>query len=153
MSADGPVDRCMACSANRGELHPPGGVIYDDGLWRLEHMLMPALLPGWLILKTVRHVESLSELTMAEAAALGPLLHRATKALEMATGADRVYTALFAEAVRHVHFHLIPRRDETPESARGPLIFTLPPAATEPTSEAVARNVADRLRAHHDTPA
>jgi hypothetical protein len=42
---------CMACRANRGELHPPGGVIYDDGLWRLEHMLMPAVLPGWLILR------------------------------------------------------------------------------------------------------
>jgi diadenosine tetraphosphate (Ap4A) HIT family hydrolase len=144
---------CMACRANRGELHPPGGVIYDDGLWRLEHMLMPAVLPGWLILKTLRHVESLSKLTMAEAAALGPLLHRATRALELATGADRIYSALFAEAVRHVHFHLIPRHDGVPESAHGPAVFTLPPEATEPACAAIARNVADRLRAHRDTPA
>ena len=135
----------MACRANRGELTPPGGVIWDDGLWRLEHQLMPAVLPGWLILKTVRHVESLAELSDAEARALGPLLSRATKALEFATGADRVYAALFAEAIRHVHFHLIPRPDSIPEAQRGPMSFTLPPMAQEPGCLRIAEHVRDRL--------
>jgi diadenosine tetraphosphate (Ap4A) HIT family hydrolase len=143
----------MACRANRGELHPPGGVLYDDRLWRLEHMLMPAVLPGWLILKPLRHIESLSELTVAESAALGPLLRRITAALEAATGAERVYTVLLAEAVRHVHIHLIPRRAGLPESCRGPRIFDLPPTAPEPACTAIARNVADRLRAHRAQPA
>ena len=47
---------CLACRANRGELSPPGGVIYDDGLWRLEHLLMPAVLPGWLVLLVAGHL-------------------------------------------------------------------------------------------------
>ena len=30
-------DECGTCRANRGEFPTPGGVIYQDGLWRLEH--------------------------------------------------------------------------------------------------------------------
>lgn len=169
-------ERCMACRANRGELHAPGGVILDDGHWRVEHMLAPAVLPGWLIVKTLRHVESLSGLTEAESAALGPLLARVTAALEGVTGAERVYTCLFAEAVRHVHFHIIPRRASLaptsqgwavfsglrahltgtalrlrPRAFRGPGIFFLPPTAAEDTCAAVGLRVADRLREHRDT--
>ena len=40
---------CMACDANAGRLKAPGGVIYEDDLWRVEHALSPALLRGWLI--------------------------------------------------------------------------------------------------------
>lgn len=143
----------MACRANQGELQPPGGVIWDDGLWRVEHMLAPAVLPGWLILKTVRHVESLAKITPAEAAALGPLLHRLTAALEAETRADRIYAALFAEAVRHVHFHLIPRRDTVSDAQRGPAIFFGTPAANSDACAALAARVADRLRSHQDRPA
>jgi diadenosine tetraphosphate (Ap4A) HIT family hydrolase len=146
-AVDGP---CIACQANEGRLHAPGGVIFDDGLWRVEHMLAPALLPGWLIVKTVRHVESLAELTHAEAGALGPLLTRATSALEAVTGADRVYAALFAEAVRHIHFHLVPRQDAVPARSRGPSIFDLPPKADLAACERLALAVADRLREHRD---
>ncbi len=143
-------DRCMACRANRGELHPPGGTIYDDGLWRVEHMLAPAVLPGWLIVKTVRHVESLAGLTPSEAAVLGPLIARVTAALERVTDAERVYSALFSEAVRHVHFHLIPRRASLAEAARGPAIFSLPPAATETACASIAARMGDELRAHDE---
>jgi diadenosine tetraphosphate (Ap4A) HIT family hydrolase len=149
--SDTPAGDCLACQANSGVVHPPGGVIYDDGLWRLEHMLAPAVLPGWLILKPLRHVESLTGLTPAEAAALGPLLVRATAALEAVTSAERVYSVLLAEAVRHVHFHIIPRTESVPESGRGPAIFSLPPAAPEERCAAIALAVADRLREHRDT--
>jgi diadenosine tetraphosphate (Ap4A) HIT family hydrolase len=141
----------MACRANAGEVQPPGGVIFDDGRWRVEHMLAPALLPGWLIVKPLRHVESLAELTPDEAAVLGTLLVRVTAELEAVTGADRVYTVLLAEAVRHVHFHLIPRTDTVPERMRGPSIFSLPPTAPDDRCAAIALAVADRLRAHQDT--
>lgn len=141
---------CMACRANRGDLHAPGGVIWDDGRWRVEHMLAPAVLAGWLIVKTVRHVESLADLDAGEAAALGPLLARVTAALEAETGVERVYASLFAEAVRHVHFHLVPRRASVPEPARGPAVFTLPPTATETACAALARRIGDRLREHRE---
>lgn len=144
---------CVACQANRGELVAPGGVIWDDGLWRVEHQLAPAVLPGWLILKTLRHVESLADLTREEAAALGPLLQKLTAALEAETGADRIYSALFAEAVRHVHVHIIPRRGDVPTSERGPAIFSRTPNASDAACAALATRIADRLRVHGDRPA
>jgi diadenosine tetraphosphate (Ap4A) HIT family hydrolase len=120
---------CVACRANRGEVTAPGGALHDDGLWRLEHAFEPFPLPGWLILKPLRHVESLAALTLEEAAALGPLLRRVTAALEAELSPARVYAALFAEAVAHVHFHLIPRAPDLARALHGPRVFELMKAA------------------------
>ena len=59
---------CGTCRANRGELRAPGGVIYEDGLWRLEHLLEPVPFAGWLVLKQLRHIESLAEMNPDEGA-------------------------------------------------------------------------------------
>lgn len=116
---------CVACRANRGEIVAPGAALYDDGLWRLEHTFEPIPMVGWLVLKPLRHVESLADLTAEEAAALGPLLRRITQAMNATLTPAKVYAALFAEAVAHLHIHLIPRAADLPESARGPDIFAL----------------------------
>jgi diadenosine tetraphosphate (Ap4A) HIT family hydrolase len=134
---------CVACKANAGLLQAPGGVIYQDALWRLEHILSPAPLAGWLVLKPKRHCEGLDFLTVAEAAALGPLMRRVSGALRAATGAEKIYSILLAEGVAHVHFHLIPRRPDLPMDVRGPRIFDLLRRAAEagksvPDAEAAA---------------
>ena len=54
----------------------PGGVLYDDGLWRVEHAVAPTPMLGWLVAKPLRHVEFLDELTGAEAEAMGRVLPR-----------------------------------------------------------------------------
>ena len=120
---------CVACRANRGEIVAPGGALYDDGLWRLEHTFEPFPLVGWLILKPLRHVESLAGLTPEEAAALGPLLRRITAAMLAELAPERVYTVLLAESVAHVHIHLIPRTRDLPETLYGGRIFDLLEAA------------------------
>lgn len=116
---------CVGCQANRGEIVAPGGALYDDGLWRLEHTFEPFPMVGWLILKPLRHVESLADLTPDEAAALGPLLRRITAAMTETLAPARVYAALFAESVAHVHIHLIPRAPDLPQTQYGPHIFDL----------------------------
>src|SRR5437879_12928095 len=100
---------CMACDANAGRLTAPGGVIYDDGLWRVEHALTPALLRGWLIVKPRRHVEHLAELPLDEASALGPLIQRVCGPLQRALAAERVCVCSLGELVNHVHVHVLPR--------------------------------------------
>ena len=100
----------------------PGSVILDDGLWFVSHHTGPYTDPGELIVKTRRHCESLSELTPAEAAALGPLLHAAVRALERVVEAERIYAVSFNERIRHVHFLLLPRTAEMP---RGHVISDL----------------------------
>ncbi|HEU0027130.1 MAG TPA: HIT family protein [Ktedonobacterales bacterium] len=133
---------CVACQANSGEIVAPGGALYDDGLWRLEHTFEPIPMVGWLVLKPLRHVESLADLTPDEAAALGPLLRRITGALRETLAPARVYAALFAEGVAHLHIHLIPRAPDLPEKYYGPGAFDLLKEAFE-----TGQNVGDPARA------
>jgi diadenosine tetraphosphate (Ap4A) HIT family hydrolase len=105
---------CGACAEVAGELTAPGGVIHDDGMWLVSHHTGPFTDPGELIVKTRRHCESLSELTPAEAAALGPVLRSAVEALERVVPSERIYAVSFNERVRHLHFLLLPRTAAMP---------------------------------------
>lgn len=117
-----PVTGCAACSEVAGDIHAPGGVIVDDGLWFVSHHTGAFTDPGELIVKTRRHCESLAELTPAEAEALGPILHAGVRALERVVVAERIYTVSFNERLRHVHFLLLPRTADMP---RGHVISDL----------------------------
>src|SRR5437764_9937271 len=128
---DGAREDCLPCRANRGEFVTPGGVIYQDALWRLEHSLESIPMVGWLILKPLRHVEAFADLTPNEAASLGPLARRITQAMTEVLAPARVYVCLYAEAVSHVHFHLIPRDPQMPREHWGPGVFDLLRAASD----------------------
>jgi diadenosine tetraphosphate (Ap4A) HIT family hydrolase len=59
-------------------VHLPGGVIHDARAWLVEHCVGP-LGVGTLVVKTRRHYTRVADLSGSEAAALGPLLLRATQ--------------------------------------------------------------------------
>lgn len=122
---------CGTCRANRGELAAPGGVIYQDVLWRLEHIIPPIPKAGWLVLKPLRHVEALADLSAEEAAAFGPLVRRITAAMREVLQPAKIYLCQFSEAENfaHIHFHLIPRYSGAPLELRGPAVFDLLSAA------------------------
>lgn len=119
------IDACVTCRANRGEIPAPGGVIYEDALWRLEHTFEPIPMVGWLVLKPLRHIESIADLTLDEAAELGPLLRRVTGAMTDVLKPVKVYVSLYAEAenAAHIHIHVIPRHEGLAEERRGPWVF------------------------------
>jgi diadenosine tetraphosphate (Ap4A) HIT family hydrolase len=120
-----PVDirqQCSACAEIQGRITAPGGVIFDNGLWFVSHHTGRFTDPGELIVKPRRHCESLAELTREEAAALGPVLWAAVRALEREVPAERIYAVSFNERVRHLHFLLLPRTREMP---RGHVISDL----------------------------
>jgi diadenosine tetraphosphate (Ap4A) HIT family hydrolase len=104
-----PEAPCPMCDEVAGRRSPPGGPIYDDGLWLVSHHLGPYTDPGELIIKLRRHGEALGDLTGPEAAALGPILRAAAGAVDRAIRPERVYVASFSERVRHVHFYVLPR--------------------------------------------
>jgi diadenosine tetraphosphate (Ap4A) HIT family hydrolase len=126
-----PDAACGTCRANHGELPAPGGVIHEDAFWRLEHILAPIPMAGWLVLKPRRHVEALADLSGDEAAQFGPLVRRITRAMDAVMRPAKVYLCQFSEAEHfaHIHFHLIPRREDTPPEQRGPAVFALLSAA------------------------
>jgi len=108
------MNGCSACAEIAGELSAPGGIIFDDGLWFVSHHTGPHTDAGELIAKTRRHCESLSELTLAEAAALGPLLRTCVAAITHVVVSERIYAVSFNERIRHVHFLLLPRTAAMP---------------------------------------
>ena len=126
-----------------------------DVLWRVAHAINVAL-RGWLVVMPRRHVTSIAELTEAEAAALGPLLHRVSRALHDVVGCAKTYVMQFAEAdgFAHAHFHVVPRMPDLPRQHLGPGIFhylTRPRAewlSVESQTE-VAATLARRLKAVH----
>jgi diadenosine tetraphosphate (Ap4A) HIT family hydrolase len=123
---DGTRAGCITCRLNRGEwTSPPGGTIYRDRLWVLEHAIEPIPLVGWLVLKPYRHVEAFADLSEEEAASFGPLTHCITRAMTELLHPAKIYLSLYAEAqdFPHVHIHLIPRFDDTPADRRGPHVF------------------------------
>lgn len=119
------TEDCGTCRYNRGELPAPGGTIYDDGVWNLQHIGEPLPLVGWLVLKPIRHIESLAELSPEEAVSFGPLVRSASRVLTDELGCVKVYCCAFSEAegFAHVHVHLIPRFEDTPPDERGPGVF------------------------------
>ncbi len=132
------VSDCISCRANQDEIVTPGGALYDDGLWRLEHTFEPIPMVGWLVLKPLRHVETLADLTSEEAAALGSLLQRIPQAMRETLAPAKIYSVQFAELVAHLHIHFIPRAADLPEAYRGPAVFNLLKEANE-----TGRNLGD----------
>ncbi|HEY7341467.1 MAG TPA: HIT domain-containing protein [Ktedonobacterales bacterium] len=108
------VDGCLACDVLAGKVTPPGGVIYDDQYWRVDHSTSPIVLPGFLIIKPRRHVEHIALLTAEEMAAFGPLLRNTCRALAHVLHPAKIYATSFGEAVAHVHWYVLPRMPDMP---------------------------------------
>lgn len=109
---------CLTCRKLHGEILPPGGVLYADEWVLASHAFIPAekstVYLGWLVVELRRHVVGLGEMKAVEAQALGLALQRVSRALQQASGAERVYALVSGQAVEHLHVHLLPRYAETP---------------------------------------
>lgn len=140
---------CLTCQATAGETAAPGGVIYADAFWILEHSLPPIRRAGWLVLKPRRHCEAFPELTAAEATWFSPLLYRATTAMTHVLRPEKIYVCLFADSAEYAHifFHLVPRYSSDPESARGPQLLTMLREQAPKASTHEAARVAAAIRA------
>jgi diadenosine tetraphosphate (Ap4A) HIT family hydrolase len=133
------VDGCYSCSVESEDALPPWQRVVVTDHWRVVHAFDSSL-PGWLVVMPREHRESLAELDPPSAAELGPLLADLTRALETTTGCVKAYVMLFAEAegYAHLHFHVVPRLADQPESERGPRVFTrlgVPEADLVPEAE------------------
>jgi diadenosine tetraphosphate (Ap4A) HIT family hydrolase len=134
---------CIACDTLAGRITPPGGVIFENEHWLVDHSMSPRSLRGLLLLKTKRHVEDVCDLTLAESASLSDALSRTTRALRDVTAPERVYVVSFGEGMRHVHFLLLPRTAELPA---GPVLLQEMLDGQRACSDEDAADVANRVR-------
>ena len=98
--------------------------IFRTQYWDLVHSYNTSL-PGWLVLVARRHLAAIDEMSAAEAAELGGLLQQVSASLKQVTGCQKTYVMQFAEHPQHphVHFHVVPRLNEQPETHRGPRVM------------------------------
>lgn len=125
----GDVVGCLACDLAHDRLPLPGGVVQATALWRVEHCVGP-LGVGTLLVKPLRHVESVGGLTSEESAELGPLLTRVAGVVQRLVSPEQVYVCLWSHAGRapgHVHFVVQPATADAIEAhggAYGPTLQT-----------------------------
>jgi diadenosine tetraphosphate (Ap4A) HIT family hydrolase len=141
---------CLACDLTGGRRPLPGGELFASGGWRIEHCVGP-LGVGTLIVKPLRHVVHVADLTAEESAALGPLLRRAAGAVTAVVRPEQVYVCLWSHADRvpgHLHFVVQPamRADLDRYGAHGPRLQMAMFDAGVTPDEAEAAAMADRLR-------
>ncbi len=114
----------------------------------VEHCVGPLGL-GSLIVKPLRHVTSVAELSDGEATELGPLLRLASEIAGELTGAEQVYNCLWSHAGGepvHIHYLVQPVTREQMErhGCYGPsLQVAMFTAGTLPSHEAI-REMAER---------
>ncbi|WP_143804847.1 HIT family protein [Paraliobacillus ryukyuensis] len=108
---------CVICDKHANE----EDVLYDGQDWLITKGSYDANILGYLCLAPRRHVEDWSDLTIDETKQIGVLIKTIELAIKQIIDIDRLYTVTISEAVRHLHFHLIPRKKD--DSIRGlPLI-------------------------------
>jgi diadenosine tetraphosphate (Ap4A) HIT family hydrolase len=134
---------CLACDTIAGRVMPPGGVIFQNEHWLVDHAVSPAPLTGFLIIKTKRHVEDIADLTLSEHASLGEAMSRTTKALRDVMAPERLYLASLGESVRHVHWLVVPRTAGLPA---GPSLLADMWDGRWACSDEEAADVASRVR-------
>ena len=106
--------QCVSCATLAGRTVPPGGILYDDSYWVVFLRARPLLAPGQGFIVLKRHCERLDELTPAELTALGPMLHHTQCAYDQVLRPAKVHFGLYAEEVKHLHFHITPRMPTMP---------------------------------------
>lgn len=146
---------CLACDLASGKQHLVGGTIYRTEGWTVEHCIGP-LRVGTLIVKPLRHVVRFAELTEAEAAELGPLLHHVTQALSEELGPDQTYITEWSHAgfePGHIHFVVQPAWDADKERfpRPGPFMQVAMFEANEPLDEVEVVAFCERMRARLST--
>ena len=105
---------CVSCRTLAGEIIPPGGIVYDHADWVVFLRSRPLLTPGQGFIVLKRHCEDIGALTAEEAATLGEVMRRTALAYSQVLAPERVHFGLYAEAVRHLHLHVLPRTRELP---------------------------------------
>lgn len=143
---------CLICRKHGRGASLPGGVIYEDELIHVGHILplsdderTHGVYPGYLMLEPKRHVSGMGRLTDDEAARLGVMINRASRALRDLEGAEHVYSFIFGDSVDHLHVHLNPRYPGTPPEFWGAKLRRWP-GGPRADLDGVAE-ICDRIRA------
>ncbi|PLS01495.1 HIT family protein [Neobacillus cucumis] len=101
------MTECPICEKHKQLVNP----IFEDEDWIVNPGPLSSQILGYMYIEPKRHVENWSELTDEEMGKVGLLIKRLEQALKRERSVNRVYVVTISEAVRHLHFHIIPRAE------------------------------------------
>jgi diadenosine tetraphosphate (Ap4A) HIT family hydrolase len=102
------MSECKICEKHKQVVDS----IFEDQDWMVTHGPLGSQILGYLYIEPKRHVENWSDFNDEELAKVGPLIKRLEQAVKKELNIERVYVVTISEAVRHLHFHIIPRAEE-----------------------------------------
>ena len=111
-------EECWFCDDHRGDATPPGGWLLESDGWRAGHVPGGWGPVGTVVLETIDHHESLTDLPDEMALAFTRLLGRTQAAVCEVTGAARAYIWATMDRFPHLHFWVLPWPADHP--LRGP---------------------------------
>ena len=140
------VSDCLLCDPAAADDYFQRTLVWQDTLWRLS-CVMQGPIPGFAHLEPRRHIPFITELDGPEAATLGTVLARVTRALREAADAEKVYVYVFGDHVPHLHFNLAPHRGGDGLRGGPGLLDPLSPDVDLAAHQAVATAVRGTLNA------
>lgn len=104
---------CMGCAIGDGSMSPPSGFIRVSKHFCVhQDPLIP--LPGFLVIASLRHIQSIGEMGAEEYAEFAGLVRAAHCAIKRATVVERL-TLVQEESSRHFHLWFFPWTQEVIE--------------------------------------
>ena len=117
----------------------PGGYIVEGEHFFVEHAPLQESSAGTVIFEARRHLLDFGDMTPAELAEFGSVIHRLIPAIKAATGVQRVYYLAVMERAPHFHLWLVPKKNEG-DLLGAAYLAQLPPLTTT-YSEAEAASI------------
>ena len=119
----------------------PGGYIVEGEHFLAEHAPLQSSSAGTVIVETKRHLLDFGEMTPAELAEFGSIVHRLVPAVKAATEAQRVYLLALMERAPHFHLWLVPKKDMGALRGVAYMVQQPPLTASQTEAEAMSRAI------------
>ena len=100
---------CPICEKNQ-QVNPKE--IYRNKNIVISHAPLHANLLGYFYVEPTNHYENWAEIPLEVLSDVQAAIKKADSFLRTEKLAERVYSVTISEAVRHIHFHLIPRKED-----------------------------------------
>jgi diadenosine tetraphosphate (Ap4A) HIT family hydrolase len=123
----------------------PGGYIVEGEHFVVEHAPLQESSAGTVIVEARRHLLDFGEMTPAELADFGPVVHGLVPAVKAATGVERVYLLALMERAPHFHLWLVPKKNEGELRGMAYLAQQPPLTTSFSAAEAMSRKIREQF--------
>ncbi len=110
------MNECIICTKHQ---NPDNLIIHETDYFIVAHYLtseeVPKMYQGHIFIEPKRHITCYSMINNEEASELGVLIQKTGQALKKELSAEHIYMFSIMHLAPHLHIHMVPRYEGTPE--------------------------------------